>query len=104
MLSLSDEARASGSESKMQALAISENRLSDLTVSCKTFASLLDKLTNAAIKLSSFPIITSMLSRLTHGNTFCITFAFAFFILANFRFTLFLLFCFLFRALEVDGV
>ena len=73
-----------------------------LNIWLKTFRP--DKLTNAAIKMSSFSIVTSMLYRLTLENTFCITLAFAFSILDNFRLIPFLLFCFLFRALEVDGL
>ena len=61
VLSLSDEARAAGRESELQALAASENRLSDFTVSRKTFASLPDKVTNPAMKISSFSIVISIL-------------------------------------------
>jgi len=43
--------KAGSKESKIGALATSENRLSDLTVSCKTSASFLDKLTTVAAKL-----------------------------------------------------
>ena len=103
-LSLSDKAKDGGKESEMLALAASENQLSDLSVSCKTFASLLDKLANAAIKMSFTPTVASMLSWLTLGKTFCRSLVFAFSILANFHLIPFLFFCFLFRALEVDGL
>ena len=45
-LSLSHKAKDCGKESEMYELAASENRLSDLSVSFQTFASLLHKCSN----------------------------------------------------------